>query len=114
MDLMSDAPAGKGQMTARSALALVSIATVVLTVVPYALNHRFYFNDDLEQQYVPLFRRVGEALLAGEWLTLTLDSWLGGNVFLDPQFGIANPVNLASYAFLARVDDLAVGLLVLA
>src|SRR5262249_35068215 len=67
-----------------------------------------------QAQFVPMFRHIGEGLLRGEWRTLTLDTWLGGNVIMDPQFALTNPVSLASYAFLARVDDFAVGILVLA
>src|SRR5262249_44829389 len=104
----------RSQLTATWAIVLLAVATITLTVLPHLINHRFYFTDDLQHEYVPMFRHIGEALLQGKWLTLTLDSWLGGNVLMDPQFAIVNPVSLASYAFLARVDDFALGILVLA
>src|SRR5262245_20892941 len=111
---MRRTPTDDSNLSAAAALAVLSAATIALTVFPHLVNDRFYFNDDLQHQYVPLFRRMGAALLAGTWPRLLLDTWLGGNVSLDPQFALANPVSLASYVFLSHVDDFAIGVLVLA
>lgn len=91
------------------AVAGVGAGTAVLGSLPLLANPTFYFTDDSAAQFLPMWHRLGERLLAGEWsLGLEPDSWMGGNLAAEALFGIWNPVNLADFALVALIGELGV------
>ncbi|WHT19658.1 hypothetical protein N8J89_00755 [Crossiella sp. CA-258035] len=93
----------------RAAVPLGLAAFVALLAqVPLLRNPNFYFTDDSAAQFLPMWHRLGEQLLAGNWPPLLdNDSWMGGNLAAEALFGVWNPVNLANYLLVAGLDDLA-------
>lgn len=89
--------------------ALVVLGVALLCQVPTLVNPSFYFWDDSAAQFLPMWHRLGERLLAGDWpLMLDVDAWMGGNLAGEALFGIWNPVHLADFVAVALFDDLAV------
>ncbi|MGW5646493.1 GtrA family protein [Saccharopolyspora sp. NPDC003752] len=88
----------------------VGAAVAVLGQVPVLVNPSFYFWDDSAAQFLPMWHRLGERLLAGDWpLGLDVDSWMGGNLAAEALFGIWNPVHLLDFLLVVWIGDLAVG-----
>lgn len=80
-----------------------------LGTLPLVVNSSFYFADDSAAQFLPMWHRLGERLLAGEWaFGLEPDSWMGGNLAAESLFGIWNPVHLLDFVLVALIGDLAV------
>jgi hypothetical protein len=75
---------------------------------PYFLNHRFYFNDDEQTQHYPYFLEIGRQLHHGRLPFLTLATLNGGNLIIDWQYALFNPVSLLSYWLIAFLNDLTV------
>lgn len=91
------------------AVLLVALGVALLCQVPVLVNPSFYFWDDSAAQFLPMWHRLGERLLAGDWpLMLDVDAWMGGDLAGEALFGIWNPVHLADFAAVALCDDLAV------
>ena len=87
----------------------VGLLVAVLAQVPALVNPSFYFWDDSAAQFLPMWHRLGERLLAGEWpLGLDPDLWMGGNLAAEALFGIWNPVNLLDCLLVVWIGDLAV------
>jgi putative flippase GtrA len=87
----------------------VGLAVAGLGTLPLLVNRSFYFADDSAAQFLPMWHRLGERLLAGEWaLGLEPDSWMGGNLAAESLFGIWNPVHLLDFVVVALIGDLAV------
>ncbi|WP_263252283.1 GtrA family protein [Saccharopolyspora rosea] len=81
----------------------------VLCQVPVLVNPSFYFWDDSAAQFLPMWHRLGERLLSGDWPpVLDLGSWMGGNIAAETLFGIWNPVQVVNCAFVVWIGDLAV------
>lgn len=88
----------------------VGAAVALLSQVPVLVNPSFYFWDDSAAQFLPMWHRLGERLLAGDWpLGLDLDSWMGGNLAAESLFGIWNPVHLLVCLLVVWLGDLAIG-----
>ncbi|WP_190823347.1 GtrA family protein [Saccharopolyspora pogona] len=88
----------------------VGVAVALLSQVPVLVNPSFYFWDDSAAQFLPMWHRLGERLLAGDWpLGLDLDSWMGGNLAAESLFGIWNPVHLLDCLLVVWLGDLAIG-----
>ncbi|MCK2237528.1 MULTISPECIES: hypothetical protein [unclassified Crossiella] len=84
------------------------VFVALLAQVPLLHNPTFYFTDDSAAQFLPMWHRLGEQLLAGNWPPLLdNDAWMGGNLAAEALFGVWNPVNLANYLLVAGLDDLA-------
>jgi hypothetical protein len=72
-------------------------------------NKLFYFWDDSAAQFIPMYRALGERVLAGHWPTmLDPDAWMGGNIAAESLFGEWNLVNVGNYVLVASLPDLAV------
>ncbi|GAA2789206.1 GtrA family protein [Saccharopolyspora taberi] len=88
---------------------LVGVLVALLAQVPVLVNPAFYFWDDSAAQFLPMWHRLGQRLLAGEWpLALDADLWMGGNLAAESLFGIWNPVNLLDFLLVVGISDLAV------
>lgn len=87
----------------------VAVAVALLAQLPLVRNRLFYFWDDSAAQFIPMYRALGERVLAGHWPTmLDPDAWMGGNISAEALFGEWNPVNVANYVLVASLPDLAV------
>jgi hypothetical protein len=87
----------------------VAAAVALLAQLPLARNRLFYFWDDSAAQFIPMYRALGERVLAGHWPTmLDPDAWMGGNISAESLFGEWNPVNVGNYVLVASLPDLAV------
>jgi len=69
-------------MTALAGLAVVAICLVFAWHDP-----RFFWNDDYQMTFIPVFEEVNRALRAGEWPLLTQSSWVCGNLAGEYQYG---------------------------
>lgn len=90
-----------------SAPLVSALVVAVLGVLPALRTPDFYFWDDSAAVFLPTWRAIGLDLLSGTWPTLRPDLWMGGNWAAEAQFGLFSPVNLAVYAFVALLPDLA-------
>lgn len=99
----------KRVLRAISVPAGVAVVVALLAQLPLVRNRLFYFWDDSAAQFIPMYRALGERVLAGHWPTmLDPDAWMGGNLAAESLFGEWNPVNVANYVLVARLPDLAV------
>ena len=89
------------------ATALLIVAACALHVV---IEHRFFYWDDAQHTFAPVFYTIGEQLRAGEWPTTTLLLWQGGFLAGEGLYQVFNPVSLAVFAMLPSIDDVALGM----
>jgi hypothetical protein len=86
----------------------LGIAAVSLAALPLLFNPAFYFRDDFQSSFMPVFLEVARLVERGELPLLTTDSWYGGNLLGEYQFAIFNPVSVASYLLIHQTfEDLA-------
>jgi hypothetical protein len=67
--------------------ALAGIAVVVICLVFARHDPRFFWNDDCQMTFIPVFEEVNRAWRAGEWPLLTQSSWVCGNLAGEYQYG---------------------------
>lgn len=79
----------------------------VLAFIPEFLNNGFYFADDMQHQFMPVFYNIGRTLQAGHFPILSLNTWNGGNYLAEYQFALYNPISLATYIILPYFSSLA-------
>jgi hypothetical protein len=87
---------------------ILCLLVAALAQIPTLRQGLFYLVDDSAVQFVPMWRRIGDQLLTGNFPLLDVDSWSGGNLAGEALFGLWNPVNLLDYMLVTRIDDLAV------
>ena len=66
----------------------------------------FYFHDDIQHQYLPVYRAIGQGLWEGRLVLDLASSWFGGDVLGEYQYAVFNPLALASYAVLPALQDM--------
>jgi hypothetical protein len=89
--------------------AAVAVTVALLAQLPLVRNRLFYLWDDSAAQFIPMYRALGERVLAGHWpVLLDPGAWMGGNLAAEAMFGVWNPVNVANYVLVASLPDLAV------
>lgn len=97
-------PAWRDEPARRDAqghLVLAMVLGALLMAVPPLLDSGGYFRDDMEAQFMPTLTAIGHGLWHGELFPLlTLQTWVGGNLAGEYQYGLFNPVLLALYAVL--------------
>lgn len=71
---------------------LLAAVTGVTTALPAVLNHRFYFIDDTQNYMFGMWYRLGEMLLDGRLSPLDPSAWMGGNLAVEGQWGLWNPL----------------------
>jgi hypothetical protein len=69
-------------MTALAGLVVVAICLAFAWHEP-----RFFWNDDCQMTFIPVFEEVNRAWRAGEWPLLTQSSWVCGNLAGEYQYG---------------------------
>ena len=60
--------------------ALAGLAVVAICLVFAWHDPRFFWNDDYQLTFIPVFEEVNRAWRAGEWPLLTQGSWVCGNL----------------------------------
>jgi hypothetical protein len=67
--------------------ALAGLAVVAFCLVFAWHDPRFFWNDDCQMTFIPVFEEVNRAWRAGEWPLLTQSSWVCGNLAGEYQYG---------------------------
>ena len=67
--------------------ALAGLLVVAICLVFVWHEPRFFWNDDCQMTFMPVFEEVNRAWLAGEWPLLTQSSWVCGNLAGEYQYG---------------------------
>nr|WP_237726932.1 YfhO family protein [Rhodococcus jostii] len=91
----------------------VAVAAAAIATIPRIVYDRFYYGGDMLESFVPSWHRIGTELLAGRWLTVNPDAWIGGNYAGEAAYGLYNPVNLANYILAATFENLSVAAFVI-
>lgn len=71
-------------------------------------NRRFYFQDDTQAYYAPVWQELGRRLRSGELPVLSPDQWMAGNFLIETQVGLWNPVQLLVNLLAPSVPRMAV------
>jgi hypothetical protein len=79
---------------------------LAIAIIPYLFNHRFYFNDDEQNAAYPYFYEIGRQLHAHHLPYLTLATFNGGNLILDWEAALLNPITLLCYWLFYFARDL--------
>jgi hypothetical protein len=82
------------------------IIGLAAAVIPYFFNRRFYFNDDQQNEVYPYYIEIGRQLHRHHLSFLTLSTFNGGNLCIDWQYTVFNPVSLFCSWFLCTAQDL--------
>ena len=99
-------PARRRRRADLRALAGVAVLVAVLAQVPLAANRYFYFWDDSAAEFLPVWHRIGDQLLAGNWQPMLPGMWNGGNFAAEALFGLWNPVVLVDAMVTSWSGDL--------
>lgn len=128
-DLLSPAaeiegtPGGTGRRQWLIDAAVVTAVTITTALVALLFNPRFYYFDDTQSGSTGIWYRFGSRLLTGEFSFLDLSTWGSGNILVEGQWGVFNPLmvaialgsrfveNFALYATGVKVFVLVVGAL---
>lgn len=72
-----------------------------IALLPLLAGPGKYFTDDMESQFVPALYAIGATLRAeGAVPLFTAQTWFGGSLAAEFQYGLFNPVLLLAYALL--------------
>ncbi|NUR59253.1 MAG: hypothetical protein HOV87_11365, partial [Catenulispora sp.] len=99
--------------TDRGTAALVAAVVAMLAQIPLLTNRFFYLWDDSAAEFLPVWHRIGQDLLAGHWNPLVPAMWNGGDLAAEALFGIWNPVVLLDAVFTAASGDLLLAAMVI-
>ena len=65
----------------------------------------FFFRDDMQHYFMPMFMEIGGQLAQGTWPAISLRTWFGGNLVGEYQYAVYNPVSLLLYWAIHRMSD---------
>lgn len=75
---------------------MVAITLLLLGAVPVVLHGpTFYFGDNVQDLFLPVFIEMGRQLTHGQFPFVTLGAWFGGSFVGEYAFGVFHPVVLA-------------------
>jgi hypothetical protein len=86
---------GESRLWSKATIAGLMCLTVAL--YPTLINQAFYFIDDYQLQFAPMFIEVGRLLADGTFPLMTDRSWYGGAILAEYQYGVLNPISLLLY-----------------
>ncbi|MFW3171946.1 hypothetical protein [Geodermatophilus sp. CPCC 206100] len=104
-------PAGPRHRGSRGRATLLALGGYVLLqgvflVVLRAISPRFFWLDDQQAQYVPVFHWLGRHLEGGRPPLLDPELGAAGNYLADPQYGVLDPLHWAIVWAVGHVDSL--------
>ena len=70
------------------------LVAISIICIPLAFDPYFYFNDDVQTQYIPVYREIGAAYARLELPLLSGQIFHGDNFLLEYQYGLFNPVSI--------------------
>ncbi len=76
---------------------ILSMVGVHLYIEP-----RFFYWDDVQHTFAPVFYAIGERLREGDWPATTLLLWQGGFLVGEGLYQLFNPISLGIFAILPR------------
>jgi hypothetical protein len=82
---------------------LVAAIAMALACVPELVRSGFYFHDDMQLQYVPLLRAIGEAVADLRLPLLTNETYYGGAIAGEYQHGALSVFHAALCFFLCAL-----------
>lgn len=86
--------------------ALVGVGAALTAAVPLIGNPYFYFADDFQMFFLPVFQEIAQQLKAGQFPLMTDRTWFGGAILAEYQFAVFNPVSLILYVLIDSLDRL--------
>ena len=84
--------------------AVVTAVTVTTALVALLFNPRFYYFDDTQSGSTGIWYRFGSRLLQAEFSYLDLSTWGSGNILVEGQWGVFNPL-MVTIALSSRFVD---------
>jgi hypothetical protein len=85
----------------------VAASVAAAAMVPLLVNRYFFYADDDQSYFMPVFGEIARLLEAGVFPWFTERSWYGGAILDEYQFGILNPASLLLLLIAHRFADLA-------
>ncbi len=102
-------PAGRRERRSEGAWLLASGLTgMTAALLPLLFSANPYFRSDGQAYFLPSWAAIGGALRHGIWPSITLQTWFGGNLLGEYQYGLGNPVSLLAAIAIDRLGDMAV------
>ena len=83
---------------------ILIICAFATSLIPLFFNPYFYFIDDFESYYLPIFLEIGRILSSGEFPILLSKSWFSGSLLIEHTSGIFNPFSLLIYFILYQMQ----------
>ena len=84
---------------------LCAAAGIVIALIPWLINQRIYYHDDIQHWYMPLFYHIGTVLREGEVPFISLANFLTSNLLGEYQTGLFSPPLLLVFAILPSFSD---------
>jgi hypothetical protein len=101
-DQPGDSPGRRGLRAAGLFLA----ADALLMLLVGLWQPRFFYIDDMQAQYLPVWRWLGDRTGLGGPPLIDPDQGSGGAFVADLQYGVLDPVHWVLTALVAQIDDL--------
>ncbi len=86
---------------------VLAVAVVITSLLPMIKEPGFYFWDDTAASFMPIYHRVAQLLVEGQFPLLQVDMWRAGNLPAEAAAGIYNPLILALAAVTGQMGNLA-------
>lgn len=84
----------------------VALGAALTAAIPLIGNPYFYFADDYQTFFLPVFQEIARQLKSGQFPLMTDRTWYGGAIVAEYQFAVFNPVSLALYLLIDTFDRL--------
>lgn len=89
---------------------LAFIMGIFVSAVPVLFHGNAYYRDDMQAQFMSMYYAIGSHVIHYHSLPiLTTQSWLGGNIAGEFQYGLFNPVGMLLLCFLPLFSTLSQG-----
>lgn len=89
---------------------ITGVMVAGFVVLRISLEPRFFYWDDVQHTFAPVFYTIGNALREGNWPSTTLLLWQGGFLSGEGIYQLFNPVSLAIFALLPGIEDISLGM----
>lgn len=82
-----------------------AVAAVMVAGVPLLWEPRFFYTDDYQTFFMPMFHEVARLLGEGELPLITDRLWRGGAILAEYQVAVLNPVSVALYLLMSKISS---------